>query len=151
MEIGPADPLVGDVRELLEEHLRDMFATSPPESVHALDPVALTDPAISFFAARENGDLLGVGALRVGANEGELKSMRTTASARGRGVATAILEHLVGLARQRGLPVVRLETGVEDYFAPARRLYERHGFTPCAPFADYVLDPNSVFYERRLD
>jgi putative acetyltransferase len=151
MEIGPADPLVGDVRELLEEHLRDMFATSPPESVHALDPVALTDPAISFFAARENGVLLGVGALRVGPDEGELKSMRTTAVARGRGVATAMLEHLVDLAQQRGLPVVRLETGVEDYFAPARRLYERHGFTPCAPFADYVLDPNSVFYERRLD
>jgi putative acetyltransferase len=151
VEIGPADPLVGDVRELLEEHLRDMFATSPPESVHALDPVALTDPAISFFAARENGVLLGVGALRVGPEEGELKSMRTTASARGRGVATAMLVHLVDLARERGVPVVRLETGVEDYFAPARRLYERHGFIPCAPFADYVLDPNSVFYERRLD
>jgi putative acetyltransferase len=151
MEIVPADPLVGDVRALLEEHLRDMFATSPPESVHALDPVALTDPAISFFAARENGALLGVGALRVGPDEGELKSMRTTASARGRGVATGMLVHLVDLARQRGLAVVRLETGVEDYFAPARRLYERHGFLPCAPFADYVLDPNSVFYERRLD
>lgn len=151
MEIGPADPLVGDVRDLLEEHLRDMFATSPPESVHALDPVALTDPAISFFAARENGVLLGVGALRVGPEEGELKSMRTTASARGRGVATAMLVHLVDLAGERGVPVVRLETGVEDYFAPARRLYERHGFIPCGPFADYVLDPNSVFYERRLD
>lgn len=151
MEFGPADPLVGDVRELLEEHLRDMFATSPPESVHALDPVALTDPAISFVAAREGGALLGVGALRVGADEGELKSMRTTASARGRGVATAMLAHLIGLARDRGLAVVRLETGVEDYFAPARRLYERHGFTPCEPFADYRPDPNSVFYELRLD
>lgn len=119
--------------------------------MHALDPVALTDPAISFFAARENGVLLGVGALRVGPDEGELKSMRTTASARGRGVATAMLEHLIGLARERGLAVVRLETGTEEYFAAARRLYERHGFVPCAPFADYVLDPNSVFYERRLD
>jgi putative acetyltransferase len=43
-----------------------------------------------------------------------------------------------------------LETGTEDYFAPARRLYLRHGFTECPPFGDYRLDPNSVFMELRL-
>lgn len=148
MEISLTDPLAPDVRELLEQHLRDMFATSPAESVHALDPVALADPRVTFLAAREDGVLLGCGALRVGDGEGEIKSMRTVPEARGRGVASAILGRLVDLARERGLTVVRLETGVEEYFASARRLYEREGFVPCPPFGDYVLDPHSVFYER---
>ncbi len=73
--------------------------------------------------------------------------MRTTANARGRGVATLMLEHIVAEAARLGYERVSLETGTEDYFAPARRLYARHGFTECPPFGDYTLDPNSVFME----
>ncbi|MCU1521170.1 MAG: family acetyltransferase [Arthrobacter sp.] len=43
-----------------------------------------------------------------------------------------------------------LETGSREFFALARRLYHRHGFLECAPFAGYVLDPNSVFMSREL-
>lgn len=145
-------PLRSDVTALLGEHLRDMFATSPPESVHALDHTALTAPAITFVTAREDtGTLLGCGALKeLDPFHGELKSMRTAAAARGRGVATAVLEHLLALAAARGYTRVSLETGTQDYFAAARRLYARHGFTETTPFADYVADPNSVFWTRAL-
>lgn len=133
-----------------------MFATSPAESVHALDHSALSDPSITFWTAREDGTLLGCGALKLlgaapgAVRHGEIKSMRTAAGARGRGVATLMLLHILDDARARNLERVCLETGTEDYFAPARRLYERHGFTECPPFADYSLDPNSVFMELRL-
>lgn len=43
-----------------------------------------------------------------------------------------------------------LETGSQAAFVPARRLYESFGFEPCGPFADYAVDPNSVFLTRRL-
>jgi putative acetyltransferase len=76
--------------------------------------------------------------------------MRTTASALGRGVATMRLRHIVDEARSRDYGRIYLETGTEEYFAPARRLYVRTGFTECPPFADYALDPNSVFMELRL-
>jgi putative acetyltransferase len=76
--------------------------------------------------------------------------MRTATGARGRGVATLMLRHILDAARTRNLERVFLETGTEDYFAPARRLYARNGFTECQPFADYVLDPNSVFMELRF-
>ena len=79
---------------LLEEHLRDMFETSPAESVHALDPDALAHPSITFWSVRdaETGVLLGIGALKQhDAAMGELKSMRTSIAARGRGVASAVL------------------------------------------------------------
>ena len=66
-----------------------------------------------------------------------------------RGVGSAVLAHVLGVAAERGLRTVHLETGTQDYFAAARRLYERAGFVECPPFADYVLDPHSVFY--RLD
>jgi putative acetyltransferase len=150
------DPARGDVHRLLSEHLADMFATSPAESVHALDHSALSAPSITFWTAREDGELLGCGALKIldsppgSARNGEIKSMRTTATARGRGVATLMLRHLLDDARTRNLQRIYLETGTEDYFAPARRLYVRHGFTECPPFADYVLDPNSVFMELLL-
>ena len=140
-----------DVRALLSEHLTEMFATSPAESVHALDFDALRHEAISFWTAREDGRLLGCGALKdLGSGHGEIKSMRTTALARGRGVATTLLDHLVRNARERGFTRLSLETGTEPYFAPARRLYVRHGFEPCEPFADYVPDPHSVFLTRAI-
>ena len=151
--IAVEDPRAADVLELLAEHLRDMHATSPAESVHALDPDALAHPSITFWAARDGatGELLGVGALKQHPGGlGELKSMRTAAAARGRGVASAMLGVVVTEARRRGIRELKLETGAEDYFAPARALYAKHGFLPCAPFADYTDDPNSVFFALEL-
>lgn len=140
-----------EVVALLEEHLQDMYATSPPESVHALDLAALRAPEISFWTAWEGDALAGCGALkRLDEADVELKSMRASRAARGRGVGAAILGHLLDRARERGFARVLLETGVEDYFAPARRLYERHGFRVRGPFGDYTDDPNSVFMELQL-
>jgi putative acetyltransferase len=147
VRVATDDPLAADVRALLEEHLVNMRRISPPESVHALDPSALAGPDVLFLAAREDdGTLLGCGALKTlpGA-EGELKSMRTATSARGRGVASAVLLAVLDAARARGLRRISLETGTETFFDPAVRLYLRHGFTPRGPFADYTDDPHSRY------
>lgn len=134
---------------LLEEHLRDMFETSPAESVHALDPDALAHPSITFWSARDAGTgvLLGIGALKQhDAAMGELKSMRTSIAARGRGVGSAVLAAILQECRARGLREVNLETGTQDYFAPARALYAKYGFRRRGPFADYAEDPNSAYF-----
>ena len=52
--------------------------------------------------------------------------------------------------RAAGVGNFLLETGSMDYFKPAHQLYERFGFVKCGPFADYKLDPNSVFMTREL-
>lgn len=152
MKVAVEDPATPDVVVLLDEHLADMHATSPPESVHALDLDRLRVPSVTFWTARgDDGVLLGCGALKEhDPGLGEIKSMRTTAAARGRGVAAAVLAVIVQTARDRGYARVSLETGAEDYFAPARRLYARHGFVPTGPFADYVPDPNSTFFTLAL-
>jgi putative acetyltransferase len=145
------DPTRDDVQALIREHLADMYATSPAESVHALDVTALTAPGLTFFTARDDDLLLGCGALKeLSPTDGELKSMRTTAAARGRGIGTLMLAQLLDEARRRGYRTVHLETGTQDFFAPARRLYEQHGFVECPPFADYTEDPVSVYYVLEL-
>ncbi len=140
-----------DVIALLQEHLDWMHRTSPPESVHALDLDALRQPDIAFWTLWDGEALAGCGALRaLDATHGEVKSMRTAQTHLRRGVAATMLDHILAEARRRGYARLSLETGSMDYFAPARALYARAGFRPCAPFGDYVEDPNSVFMTRVL-
>ena len=85
------------------------------------------------------------------ATHGELKSMHTRAGARGRGVARAVVHHLLGIARERGYRRVSLETGTPDEFAPARALYTNAGFRPCGPFGGYQVSPYNTFMTIELD
>ncbi|MEP0072935.1 MAG: GNAT family N-acetyltransferase [Marinomonas sp.] len=146
------DDLAGpEIKQLLTEHLEDMYATSPAESVHALDLSALKQPNISFWTVWENDQLLGCGALKdLGNQEGEIKSMRTTEAARNKGVASHLLQFILESAKQNKLTKISLETGTQDFFAPARKLYSKHGFTECGPFSDYQLDQYSVFMSKHL-
>ncbi|WP_299152309.1 GNAT family N-acetyltransferase [uncultured Tateyamaria sp.] len=140
-----------DVHALLIRHFELMRAASPAESCHVLEPGTLLDTGAVLFAARSEGTLLGVGALAtLEPTHGELKSMHTAAAARGRGVGAALVAALMDHARTRGMTRLSLETGSDALFAPARALYSAHGFTLCAPFGDYVLDPLSVFMTRTL-
>jgi putative acetyltransferase len=146
MRIQPDDPSRPDVFALLEEHLRNMHELSPPESVHALDVSGLQRPEITFWSVREEGILLGCGALKeLDREHGEVKSMRTPQSFRRRGAGRAVLVHIIEEGRRRGYKRLSLETGAGEAFRPALRLYESLGFRYCGPFADYRTDPHSVF------
>jgi putative acetyltransferase len=151
MNIGIDDLRGPEIRKLLEEHLHSMTLHSPPESVHALDIEALRRPDITFWTARENGALLGCGALKeLDSSHGEIKSMRTSSPHLRRGVARTLLGHILAEAARRGYARISLETGSATAFEPARNLYSRFGFTCCGPFAQYVEDPHSVFMTRAL-
>lgn len=146
------DDLRGEpIRLLLQQHMDDMVATSPPESRHALDLDGLRVPAIRFWCAWDGDALAGCGALKaIDATHAEIKSMRTANGYRRRGVAASVLAHLLAEARAAGHARVSLETGSMDFFAPARAMYAAHGFVPCGPFGGYREDPNSVFMTRTL-
>jgi len=141
-----------DVLALLEEHVEEMRSVSPPESKHAFNTDALRAPEVSFFVARDERELLGCGALLdLGGGNGEIKSMRTQRRHLRRGVASAILSEILAAARRKKMRHLFLETGSQDHFEPARKLYERFGFTPCGPFGAYANDPNSVFMTLPLN
>jgi putative acetyltransferase len=151
MHIELDHPLRPDVLALLEEHLRHMHELSPPESVHALDVSALQRPEITFWSVRQEGLLLGCGALKeLDRSHGEVKSMRTPQSLRRRGAGRAVLAHIIEEARRRGYRRLSLETGSMQAFRPAWCLYESFGFIHCTAFADYKPDPYSVFMTLKL-
>jgi putative acetyltransferase len=146
------DPTADDVRALLGRHLAFARATTLPEEVYALGVDALLDPAVTFFSYRVDGELLGVAALkRIDDEHAEIKSMHTAEAARGRGIGRALVDHLIGVARERGYRRVSLETGAGPAFAPARRLYANAGFGPSGPFADYRPSPNSSYMTLVLE
>ena len=135
----------------LQQHLADMYAVSPPESVHALDLDALRAPEIRFWSAWDGPALVGTVALKdLGDGDLEIKSMRTAESARSRGVGRQLLAFVLNEARESGATRVLLETGAEPYFIPARTLYATAGFVIRGPFGGYLEDPNSIFMELVL-
>jgi putative acetyltransferase len=135
-----------DVQDLLALHVAAMHAHSPPEACHVLPGSALACPSITFFTAREGGQLLGIGALKeLGSKEGEVKSMRTAPAALGSGVGRLLLSAITDEARRRGYRRLLLETGRSEDFAAANRLYDRAGFTECGPFGGYRASPFTRF------
>lgn len=151
--VGIDDPRSAEVRALLDKHLAFATKHGPPEDMHALDITGLLAENVSFFSIREDGELLGVGALKqIDEFHAEVKSMHSAEEARGRGVGRAMVDHLVNVARARGCRRVSLETGSMAAFSPARALYASAGFQICEPFGEYGLSPNSVFMTLdRLD
>ena len=143
-----AKPSSPGPRALLEQShamMRDLF---PPEDNYFLDLEELRGPDIRFYAARDGAETLGTGALALKRGYAEVKSMFTSETARGRGVAAAILRALEDEARGEDITVLRLETA--EALDAAIRLYERHGFTRRGIFGDYRPNATSVFMEKIL-
>lgn len=156
MVIAADDAANPDFVAVVKRHLGFAYETTPPEDVFALGAEALQANDITVFSARIGGVIVGIGALREmtpgpdGALEGEVKSMHTTAEARGRGVGEAMVRHVVAVATSRGYERLSLETGSMDAFAPARALYAKVGFVECGPFGGYRASPNSTFMTTAL-
>lgn len=151
MQIRIDDLRGPEIATLLQEHLADMHATSPRESVHALDLDGLRRPEITFWTIWDGTRLAGCGALKqLDAAQGEIKSMRVAGAYRRRGIAARLLQHLLDVATARGYQRLSLETGSQAFFEPARQLYAKYGFIDCGPFAGYKPDPNSVFMSKLI-
>jgi putative acetyltransferase len=146
MQISPGDLRDPQVVELLHYHLTNSQEHSGPGSSHALDLNGLQSRDVTFWTVWDGEILVAVGALKqLSEDHGEVKSMHTAQAARRKGVGSAMLGHIISIARSRGISRLSLETGSSDHFRPAVALYRRRGFIECPPFADYVPDPNSIF------
>lgn len=144
------DDLTGpQIAAFLDEHVRQMRAITPLEAKFALDLDALRAPEITFWSAWDGDTVLGCAALkRLDPGHAEVKSMRTSPARQRSGIASRLLEHLITEARRMGYTRLSLETGTDEFFAPARKLYEKYAFTYCGPFADYQPSPHNTFMTR---
>jgi len=141
-----------DVRALLAHHFAEMRADSPPEACHVLPPEQMAEPGLRLFSLRDaGGRLLGIGALKeIEPGHGEVKSMRTSPAARGRGVGREMLGRLIDESRRMGMTRLSLETGNSALFDAANRLYLGYGFEGCGPFGDYPPTDFTHFYTREI-
>lgn len=150
--IAVESPLQDDVRTLIAALNTHLLPLSPVEFQFKMTVEQMAGDDTTVFVARdEAGRAVGCGALRVhGGGVGEVKRMYTVPEVRGHRVGRALLDAVIGLARQRGLATLMLETGTGDGMAAAARLYTRAGFVPRGPFLDYPASPWSAFYELPL-
>ncbi len=133
---------VPDVRALIEtglaEHWGVYDASRNPDLNNLMDAYAGAD----FLVARNNGRIVGCGALvPAGDCTGQIVRMSVAREMRRQGVATAILQALITCARDRGLRRVVLET--TETWSDARGFYEANGFrlTHCeGGDAYYILE-----------
>jgi putative acetyltransferase len=151
LTIRPDDLSSAPSRALVALHLEGMYASSPPESVFALDVSGLVAPEVTLWTAWAEDRIAGMGALKMlGNGAAELKSMRTHPDFLRQGVAAALLDHIIAEARRRGVRKLSLETGHGPAFEPALALYRRRGFAEGKAFSDYQDNGFSRFLHRDL-
>ncbi|MEO7198627.1 MAG: N-acetyltransferase [Dokdonella sp.] len=86
---------------------------------------------------------------RQGLDSARIYSLATAASARGRGIGSALLDAAEIEAAARGCRRLRLEVRRDN--VPAQRLYIGHGYQPVGERANYYADgTDAVRYEKRL-
>ena len=153
ISIAIETPLQDDVRALVARLNDHLLPLSPLEFQFKMTVEQMADSETTLFVARdETSKAVGMGALKMhGPDLGEVKRMYTVPEVRGQRVGRQLLERIVDLARERGLPVVMLETGTGDGMAEAHRLYTRYGFVPRGSFLDYPDSEWSAFFELRLE
>ena len=150
--IVPADLTDDRVVALIQDHLDEMAPTAPEDARHALDLSGLQTPEVHLFTALVDGIPSALGAVAFfGGRQGELKSMRTAAHVRGRGIGRLILNHLIVHAAASGLADLYLETGTHELFAPARAMYRSAGFLPCPPYGHYAANEHSIHMHLALE
>lgn len=143
------DPRTDDVVSMLREADAWYAFVYPPEQNHLPDVETLRGPEIRFFTARDEGGLLGRGALGIDAGDrGEIKRMYVRPEARGRGAARRLLERLEREAVALGVSILRLETGIRQPAAISP--CERAGWRRRGAFGGYPDVPMSVFLEKAV-
>tara|TARA_B100000029_G_scaffold480426_1_gene528468 strand:- start:111 stop:578 length:468 start_codon:yes stop_codon:yes gene_type:complete len=140
------------VNELLQNHFIELRAASPEGSAHVLDIPGLKIPSIKFWSLWEDNQLFGCGALKfLEKDHGEFKSIRVHDNFKNKGNGIKIINHLIDKAKKLEIKKISIETGAGEFFAPARKLFDKCGFKPCPPFAHYKEDINSLYLTKLID
>ncbi|MDJ0703879.1 MAG: GNAT family N-acetyltransferase [Leptolyngbyaceae cyanobacterium MO_188.B28] len=149
MFITQEQPNSEDASALISELEAYLDPLYPEESQHGFSIEKLLQEKVDFFVARVDSKPASCGAIKLfGADYGEVKRLYVRSQFRGLGLGKLMLNHLANFAKDKGVHILRLETGI--YQTEAISLYERTGYTKIGPFGEYKDDPLSIFYEKNL-
>jgi GNAT superfamily N-acetyltransferase len=147
--ITPERPDSPDAVALIAELEAVLDPLYPAKSRHGYSVDKLLAQGVAFFVLRNDNAPAGCGGIQLyGTEYGELKRMFVRPQFRGLGYGKLLVNHLAGHAKAHGIGLLRLETGIHQ--TAAIRLYEQEGFRRVPPFGEYVEDPLSLFFEKRI-
>jgi len=145
------DPRQSDIRLLVQDLDAEMNRLYAAEFCYLSSVEELSEDYVQFLVARFHGHPIACGALVIkDIDWAEIKRMYVRPVARGKGLARAILDNLVDMARRRDLRSVKLETGTKLEAAVA--LYRSAGFVECEAYEGYQPEDaaESLFMEMKL-
>jgi GNAT superfamily N-acetyltransferase len=117
--ISVADAVGMPIREYVEGMLDKVCGDQPPHG--------------RFYLVEHDGAVAGMGGMReIAPGIAELKRVYIRREWRGNGLGAAIIDHLLGDARQFGFHTMRLDSG--PFMTSAHRLYEAAGFVYRDPY-----------------
>jgi ribosomal-protein-alanine N-acetyltransferase len=126
----------------------EVTAFADPWTRQAFD-AAVRERHARFRVARSGGKLVGYVIAWFVMDEGEIANLAVAPAARRRGVASALLDYVIGDARSAGIAQLFLE--VRESNIAARALYATRGFRPVARRPRYYRKPVEDAIVLRLE
>jgi GNAT superfamily N-acetyltransferase len=120
-----------EVHAALAQLLPQLNPKLPIPTLERLQAI-VADPAVTLLVARDDEEIVGTTTVIVYTTpfwiKARLDEVVVDEAARGKGVGEALVKASLDLAREKGVEVVELQSGVQR--AAAHRLYARLGFKP---------------------
>lgn len=142
-EIDPQE--ASELIEELDAYLQELY---PAESNHLDSIDELRKKHVTMFGLFEGTQIVAIGAVKLMKGYGEIKRVYVPLSHRGKKLSEMIMEELETHLLRSGVDLARLEIGINQ--PEALSLYKKRGYVEREPFAEYVLDPLSIFMEKKL-
>ena len=134
---------------LIQQLDADLLQRYPGQWIHGLHLEDFVDPELVFVVARLGSQPIGCGALRrLAPGLAEVKRMFVVPPFRRRGFSRQILLFLESTARRAGYTTLRLETGTRQ--PESTGLYQSAGYYYIPPYGEYVGNPFSLSFEKKL-
>ena len=145
------DPGVAEVQALIAASDAYYDGLYPAESNHLEAVDDLQQPNVLLIGCFQDDALVASGAAKLMRDDGdyaEIKRVFVLQDFRGQGLSNQLMRFLEDELRQRGVELIRLETGVRQ--PEALGLYRKLGYRERGPFGAYRPDPLSVFMEKSV-
>jgi len=141
IEASQAQELIAE----LDTYLQGFY---PDESNHLDSVEVLSQENVHMMGAFVDGELAGIGAVKVFDDYGEMKRLYVKPEFRGQGLGRMLMGEMENYLMNLGIRQAKLETGIYQYEAIA--LYRQLGYVDCPPFGDYGEDPYSVYMVKNI-
>ncbi len=139
-------PIFASFRELLGHELFDAaFPKWQAEKRRQVASACRGEHGAVVVVAEVAGKPVGFASFYVNAQTrvGEIGNNAVIPEYQSQGIGTQLYDHVLTQMRAAGMDAARVSTGGDASHAPARRAYEKAGFTRAIPEVTYYLDLRS--------